>query len=299
MQWDEPSSILRPDRVSSWELGPLVSTTPANSQLTQRNKRARPVILPSTMPISSMQGGFTGLVVHNLFLSIQLSVLFFYIIIFLCAPGIWKSPVESTSFSYCDPQHGRGLYPSPKFNSSETNFIGFSGNSSVGPPSNKSIYWSNRMENSMESNSAIALKEAAERRQGTGNGCRLFGIQILENIYAEGSPQTVTVSGRVGDDRSVPSLDAESDQHSEPSNANRSDIPSTSCDAEKSCLQSPQESQNKQIRSCTKVVLIRWFSIFSSLCLHRVLGLFMMQCNIFLGSHARNGCWEGCGFNSI
>ncbi|RDY07538.1 Auxin response factor 1, partial [Mucuna pruriens] len=221
VQWDEPSSILRPDRVSSWELEPLVSTTPANSQPTQRNKRARPLILPSTMPDSSMQ-------------------------------GIWKSPVESTSFSYCDPQLGRGFYPSPKFNSSATNFLGF-GNSSVGPPSNKSIYWSNRMQNSMESISAIAHKDAGEKRQGTGNGCRLFGIQILENSNAEGNLQTVTLSGRVGDDRSVPSLDAESDQHSEPSNANRSDIPSVSCDAEKSCLQSPQESQSKQIRSCTKV----------------------------------------------
>ncbi|TKY53849.1 Auxin response factor 1 [Spatholobus suberectus] len=222
VQWDEPSSILRPDRVSSWDLEPLVSTNPANSQPTQRNKRARPLILPSTIPDSSMQ-------------------------------GIWKSPVESSSFSYCDPQHGRGLYPSPKFNSSATNFLGFSGNTSVGPPSNKSIYWSNRMENSMESISAIALKEAGEKRQGTGNGCRLFGIQLLENSNAEGSLQTVTLSGKAGDDRSVPSLDAESDQHSEPSNANRSDIPSVSCDAEKSCLQSHQESQSKQIRSCTKV----------------------------------------------
>ncbi|KAH1243948.1 Auxin response factor 1 [Glycine max] len=252
VQWDEPSSILRPDRVSSWELEPLVSTTLANSQPTQRNKRARPLILPSTMPDSSLQGGFAGLVVQNFFV-ILLPILFFYIIIFLCAPGIWKSSVESTSFSYCDPQQGRGLYPSPKFNSSATNFIGFSGNSSVGSPSNKSIYWSNRMENNLESISAIALKEAGEKRQGTGNGCRLFGIQLLENSNAEGNLQTVTLSGRVGDDRSVPSLDAESDQHSEPSNANRSDIPSVSCDAEKSCLQSPQESQSKQIRSCTKV----------------------------------------------
>lgn len=252
-----------------------MSTTLANSQPTQRNKRARPLILPSTMPDSSLQGGFAGLVVQNFFV-ILLPILFFYIIIFLCAPGIWKSSVESTSFSYCDPQQGRGLYPSPKFNSSATNFIGFSGNSSVGSPSNKSIYWSNRMENNLESISAIALKEAGEKRQGTGNGCRLFGIQLLENSNAEGNLQTVTLSGRVGDDRSVPSLDAESDQHSEPSNANRSDIPSVSCDAEKSCLQSPQESQSKQIRSCTKVVLIRWFRIFSSLCLHRALRLFMM-----------------------
>jgi len=259
VQWDEPSSILRPDRVSSWELEPHVSTTPANPQPTQRNKRARPLIVPSTVPDSSLQGEFAGLVLHNFILSIMLFILFFYIILFLCTPGMWKSPIESTTFS-CDPQHRRGLYPSPKFNPSATNFIGFSGNSFVGPPSNKSIYWSNRMENSLESISPIALKEAGEKRQDTGNGCRLFGIQLLENSKAEGSLQTVNLSGRLGDDRFVPSLDAESDQQSEPSNANRCDIPSVSCDAEKPCL-SPQELQSKQIRSCTKVVWIRWFSI--------------------------------------
>ncbi|KAK7263775.1 hypothetical protein RJT34_31372 [Clitoria ternatea] len=217
VQWDEPSSILRPDRVSSWELESLLSTPPANTQPSQRNKRARPLTLPSAVPDYSMQ-------------------------------GMWKLPVESTSLSYCDPQHGSGLYPSSKLNYSATKFIGFSGNSSAGPPSNKSVYWSNMMENCTEPISA-----AGEKRLSTGNGCRLFGIQLLENSNAERSLQTVALSGRVSDDGSVPYLDAESDQHSEPSNANRSDIPSLSCDAEKSCLQSPQESQSKQTRSCTKV----------------------------------------------
>ncbi|RDY07533.1 Auxin response factor 1 [Mucuna pruriens] len=219
VQWDEPSSILRPDRVSPWELEPLVSTPATNSQPSQRNKRSRPPILPSSMPDSSLQ-------------------------------GVWKSTVESAPFSYRDHQHGRDVYPSPKFNSTATSFIGFGGNCSA---SNKSIYWSSRMENSTESFSPVALQESGEKRQGTGNGCRLFGIQILENSNAEESIPTVTLSGRVGDEGPLPSLDAESDQHSEPSNVNRSDIPSVSCDAEKSCLRSPQESQSRQIRSCTKV----------------------------------------------
>ena len=219
-----------------------MSTTPANSQPTQRTKRSRPPILPSTMPDSSLQG---ILFLHNFF--ILLCSLLFYIFIF-CAPGVWKSPVESPPFSYRE--HGRDLYPSPKFNSTAANFLGFGGNISA---SNKSIYWSNRTENPIESFSPIALKESAEKRQGAGTGCRLFGIQLLENSNAEESLPTVTLSGRVGDDRSVPSLDGESDQHSEPSNVNRSDIPSASCDAEKSCLRSPQESQSRQIRSCTKV----------------------------------------------
>ncbi|GFP95071.1 auxin response factor 1 [Phtheirospermum japonicum] len=49
VQWDEPSSVLRPDRVSPWEIEPLVAVNPPNSQTQQRNKRARPPISPSPM----------------------------------------------------------------------------------------------------------------------------------------------------------------------------------------------------------------------------------------------------------
>ncbi|XP_047176140.1 auxin response factor 1-like isoform X1 [Vigna umbellata] len=219
VQWDEPSSILRPDRVSPWELEPLVSTPPTNSQPSQRNKRSRPPILPSTLADSSLQ-------------------------------GVRKSPVDSAPFSYRDHQHGRDIYPPAKFNSTATGFLGFGGNCSA---SNKSIYWSSRTENSTESFLPVALKESGEKRNGTANGCRLFGIQLLDNANGEESLPMVTLSGRLGDDVPLPSLDAESDQHSEPSNINRSDIPSVSCDVEKSCLRSPHESQSRQIRSCTKV----------------------------------------------
>ncbi|KAL3651513.1 Arf GTPase arf1 [Castilleja foliolosa] len=55
VQWDEPSSALRPDRVSSWEIEPLVAANPPNSQTQQRNKRARPHISPSPLQeISSL-----------------------------------------------------------------------------------------------------------------------------------------------------------------------------------------------------------------------------------------------------
>lgn len=58
-----------------------------------------------------------------------------------------------------------------------------------------------------------------------------------------------------GDDRPIQSADADSDQHSEPSNLNQSNVPSLSCDPEKSCLKSSQESHGRQIRSCTKVIV--------------------------------------------
>ncbi|GAY58388.1 hypothetical protein CUMW_186640 [Citrus unshiu] len=224
VQWDEPSSILRPERVSSWELEPLVATTTTtNAQPAQRNKRSRPPVLPSP--------------------AADISVL-----------GMWKSHVESSAFSYCDSPQGRDLYPSPKFSTAtKGNHFGLSGNKSLAAVSSNSMYWPNRAENVTESFAPVVNKESSEKRQGNGNTCRLFGIQLVDNSNVEEASPAFTMSGAMGDDRAIPCLDADSDQHSEPSNINRSDVPSVSCDAEKSCLRSPQESQSRQIRSCTKV----------------------------------------------
>lgn len=49
VQWDEPSAIPRPERVSPWELEPLVANSPV-SQPATRNKRARQPILPPLTP---------------------------------------------------------------------------------------------------------------------------------------------------------------------------------------------------------------------------------------------------------
>lgn len=169
---------------------------------------------------------------------------------------MWKSPLESPAFSYCESQRGRDFYPSPNFNSAaKGNSFSFSGNNSVAAVSSNSVYWSNGAEAVTESFSPVVNKESGEKRQGTGNGCRLFGIQLLDNCNMEETLPVVTMSRTAEDE---PYLDAESDQHSEP---NRSDVPSVSCDAEKSCLRSPQESQSRQIRSCTKVVSCAFYNL--------------------------------------
>lgn len=257
VQWDEPSSILRPERVSPWELEPLVANAPPTSQPTQRNKRSRPPVLPSPTPDISALGRrvFYIAILH------ASSDCWFWIKAPCFASGVWKSPVEAPSaFSYCESQRGRDFYPSSNFNSAtKGNSFGFSGNNSVTAVSSNSMYWSNRVEAVTESFSPVANKESGEKRQGTGNGCRLFGIQLLDNSNMEETSPVVTMSRTPGDELPVQYLDAESDRNSEP---NRSDVPSVSCDAEKSCLRSPQESQSRQIRSCTKVVWLLFFFFF-------------------------------------
>ncbi|KAL3843635.1 hypothetical protein ACJIZ3_001038 [Penstemon smallii] len=213
VQWDEPSSILRPDRVSPWEMEPLVASTPPNSQTQQRNKRARPPVLPSPMQdLSSL--------------------------------GMWKSPADSPSaFPYHDPSRGRDIYQSPKPSSGTR--VSTMSNENLLPVSNNSIYQYNQIETAAESFTPVS-----EKRQA--NGCRLFGIELLDHSTVEDtSPAPLSVAA--DEDPHIPSLDAESERHSDPSNRNPSDVPSVSCDLDKSCLRSPHELHSRQIRSCTKV----------------------------------------------
>ncbi|OIT29588.1 PREDICTED: auxin response factor 1 [Nicotiana attenuata] len=149
VHWDEPSSILRPDRVSPWEIEPLVTATPTNTQPPQRNKRARPSVLPS--PVQELP-----------------------------ALGMWKSPGDSpSSFPYCDPSRGRDLYASPKL--SAASGLGYGENGSM-PLSSKSMYWSSQSDTCTES-----ITPASEKRPA--NGYRLFGIELLDRpTVDEASP---------------------------------------------------------------------------------------------------------------
>ncbi|KAL8208911.1 hypothetical protein R6Q57_008323 [Mikania cordata] len=89
VQWDESSSISRPDKVSPWELEPLVASSPnpSNLQPLQRSKRARSMVLPPVPDPSAV--------------------------------GMWKSPVDCPlDFQYCDLQCAHDMYPSNNGSSS-------------------------------------------------------------------------------------------------------------------------------------------------------------------------------------
>jgi hypothetical protein len=56
VQWDEPSSILRPDRISPWEVEPLDAANPQSPQPSLRTKRPRPPASPCM--VSGLPSGF-------------------------------------------------------------------------------------------------------------------------------------------------------------------------------------------------------------------------------------------------
>lgn len=121
--------------------------------------------------------------------------------------------------------------------------MAYSENGSLAPLSSRSMCCSNQPET--DSTAPVSEKKQA-------NGYRLFGIQLMDHSTARdtcvAAPQTMI------EDCPVLCLDSESDQHSEPSNP-RSEVPEVSFEQEKSSQRSPHESQSKQIRSCTKVLL--------------------------------------------
>lgn len=226
VQWDEPSSVPRPERVSPWELEPLVATTPSISQPVPRNKRARPLVSPS--------------IPHD-----------------LPAFGLSKS-ADKSSLSYSGIQRGRDVLPSP--NSTplfsplpKVSSYGYSGSSNAASVAGNPMFWSNQVEAPSEAvTNTVITRESGERKRETGNGYRLFGIQLVNSSPMEEAKMATTGSG-VGEDLPVHSFDVDSDRQSQPSNTNHSDMPAFSSEPEKSCLRSPQEMQSRQIRSCTKV----------------------------------------------
>jgi len=204
VQWDEPSSILRPDRVSPWELEPLDAANPQPPQPPLRNKRARLPASPSVVP--------------------ELAPKF----------GLWKSPVEpSQTLSFSEPQRARELFPNLRFSS----------------PSNvafNQFYWPAR-ESREDSYAGSTNKVTIERKlEPATGGCRLFGIEIRSAV--EETPPVVTVSGD-GYDQTAASVDVDSGELWQPSNINNSGAQAAS--SERALL----ETQSRQFRSCTKVIM--------------------------------------------
>ncbi|XP_065043198.1 auxin response factor 7-like isoform X1 [Musa acuminata AAA Group] len=232
VQWDEPSSTLRPDSVSPWELEPLIAAAPPSAQPVQRIKRAR---LPAS-PVGTPGPSPTPVV---------------YV-------GSWKSQVETAQmFSFSGPQRGEEPYSSYKpaciFSSaSQSGSIGFNASNAPSTAINSRLCWPIMTETQSDTFSASINREPCDRKQETSKGCRLFGIQLIESSGMGEMSPVPTISG-VGVDQPAISLEVDSDLQSRPSNIERSDAPADNSEPEKLCLRSSWETQSRQPRSCTKV----------------------------------------------
>ena len=97
VQWDESSSVFRPERVSPWELEPIVANSMRSSHPPpQRNKRPRPPGLPSPTTAPSTPG------ILFFFSPLYCSYLWQLHLVLLMlssvtADGLWKSPAVNPS----------------------------------------------------------------------------------------------------------------------------------------------------------------------------------------------------------
>ncbi|XP_074592509.1 auxin response factor 7-like isoform X2 [Curcuma longa] len=226
VQWDEPSTVTLPDRVSPWELEPLVAPTPT-SQPIQRIKRTRPPSSPVISPDLSS------------------------------ASGAWKSPSQSTQmFSFSGSQRLPELFTPSKPHSvlsSASNASSIEFATKISPPSvaDCQVGWPVIPETQNEALSVNINKESCDKKHETSKGCRLFGIQLTKGRHQVQETLSVPTIRGIGVDQPVTSLDSE--QQSQPSNLYRSGAPAVTNEAEKCCLRLSQEMQNRQFRSCTKV----------------------------------------------
>jgi auxin response factor len=199
--------------------------------------------------------------------------------------GPWKSPSESTrTLSFTNPQRARELFPSvPTSTFPSSSNIGFN---SMNEPSmlNNQFYWSMR-DPRADSCAASTNNVTVEKKRETGSaGCRLFGIEICS---AEEEALPVVTAARPCYDQTAASVNFASDKLSQPSDVNNSDTPAAS----REC--SPLESQSRQVRSCTKVIIyniIFIFKIFFS-CFWFTDSLINVPP---VGNYARNSGWKGC-----
>ncbi|KAF2320296.1 hypothetical protein GH714_026887 [Hevea brasiliensis] len=97
----------------------------------------------------------------------------------------------------------------------------------------KSMHWPNRVESVTDSFVQVINKDSGERKQSTGTGYRLFGTHLPYNSNVEQPLPLPGTSGMV-DDCPIMPLDDESGRLFEPSNVNRSEIPSVRFEPEKS-----------------------------------------------------------------
>lgn len=161
-------------------------------------------------------------------------------------------------FSFSGSQRGEKLYspskPTSLFSSaSQPSSIGFNANIAPSTAASSHMCWPIRTETQSDTFSASINREPCDKKQETGKGCRLFGIQLFESSEIEETSRVPTISG-VGLDKPVTSLEADSDQQSRPSNIDQSDAAAVNSEPENLCLKLAQETQGRQLRSCTKVM---------------------------------------------
>ncbi|KAK9279761.1 hypothetical protein L1049_013443 [Liquidambar formosana] len=195
VQWDEPATIQRPDRVSPWEIEPFVASASLNlTQPVVKNKRPRPIDLPvvetttgsaasafwypgSTQSheltqigsVVEVQSGESQVVWHSKQKEINTNLI----------------NSSSCCSSRARPEGNQGMWPSPRMLSLFQDST--EDNRTVSTRSIHSCYTS--PVSSRLSNGSILDQFEKGKRFETSTGCRLFGIDLTNNSNTAALPE--------------------------------------------------------------------------------------------------------------
>ncbi|KAJ6686420.1 AUXIN RESPONSE FACTOR 4-RELATED [Salix purpurea] len=189
IQWDEPATIQRPERVSPWDIEPFAA--PASPNLTQqvvKNKRPRPTDIPTSAASSFWYHGSTQ--------SHELAQLGCSTEVQSSESHVWsmrQKEIDSNllnNSSSCNTRaRPEGMWPSsPHMNVSLNFFPDSAGDNDFATTRSIISGFSSPM-SSRQSNCLISEQVEKGRKYENSAGCRLFGIDLTSNSGSSAPPE--------------------------------------------------------------------------------------------------------------
>ncbi|KAJ6940539.1 auxin response factor 18-like isoform X3 [Populus alba x Populus x berolinensis] len=189
IQWDEPATIQRPERVSPWDIEPFAA--PASPNLTQqvmKTKRPRPTDIPTSAASSFWYHGSTQ--------SHELAQLGSSIEVQSSESHVWsmrQKEIDSNllnNSSSCNTRaRPEGIWPpSPHMNVSLNFFPDSAGDNNFATTQSIISGFSSPI-SSRQSNCLINEQVEKGRKYENSVGCRLFGIDLTSNSGSSAPPE--------------------------------------------------------------------------------------------------------------
>ncbi|KAJ6710312.1 AUXIN RESPONSE FACTOR 11 [Salix koriyanagi] len=189
IQWDEPATIQRPERVSPWDIEPFAA--PASPNLTQqvvKNKRPRPTDIPTSAASSFWYHGSTQ--------SHELAQLGCSTEVQSSESHVWsmrQKEIDSNllnNSSSCNTRaRPEGIWPSSPHMNVSLNFFPDSAGDNDFATTQSIISGFPSPMSSRQSNCLISEQVEKGRKYENSAGCRLFGIDLTSNSGSSAPPE--------------------------------------------------------------------------------------------------------------
>ncbi|KAJ7962598.1 Auxin response factor [Quillaja saponaria] len=183
IQWDEPATVQRPERVSPWEIEPFVASTAINTQPVVKNKRSLPLDTPSSAASALWYHGSSQSHEHSQLGSgaeVQSSE----------SQVMWsmrqkqiKSNLVNNSSSCNSRVLMEGIWPSPHLNSFNlfSKATNDAGTKAATTQSSISEFALPVLSGTRSSNDLGYLQEEKGKKTESSAGFRIFGINFAKN----------------------------------------------------------------------------------------------------------------------